>query len=155
MSVISVDFTPASATADRRDVPNSCPFAEVLTCDTGTGLGYRLGGHFAGPDVLIVGHAPIADQVFDRLITLPTLGWLRGTLTLINLSVLTLSGENPRLAQFFQPRPDELLFLPYHITPETAQEAATQGYWSVLRLCADMGMIAGRGVPRPTAARQG
>ncbi len=130
----------------------SAPFADVFTAENGALLGYRLGGHIAGPRVLVVGHDPIAAPVFDRLMALPTLGWLYGELTLINLTALDTAKESRRFAEFILPKPDELMFLPYNLRTREERKTCDAGYWSVLRLCTDLGMISGRGVPRSIAA---
>ncbi len=45
-------------------------------------LGYIVGGHRPGPNALVAGYQPVADLVFDALLALPSLPWIRGTLYL-------------------------------------------------------------------------
>lgn len=124
------------------------PLVEFLTNDRGTAtLGFRIGGFNAGPDVLVAGHTPIANLVYDRLLLLPTLAWMRGRLTLVFLHEFEREGLHSHFGKMFDPSPDELLFLPYDLIDAHHAKAASEGYWTVLRLCARLGMVTGRGVP--------
>lgn len=124
------------------------PLIEVLTDVSGQRtIGYKLGGYRVGPSVLVAGHAPIAAKVYDRLMRLPTIGWMHGSLTLVFLNELEQNGFQIYFGPRIEPRPDELHFLAYHLDPTHHAEAAEAGYWSTLRLCARLGMISGRGIP--------
>jgi len=137
-----MDMVSSSFDAD------NVPLIEVLTDTSGQRtIGYRLGGYHAGPSVLVAGHAPVANQVYDRLLRLPTIGWMHGTLTLVLLNELEQHGFQAYLGHRIEPRPDEMHFLSYHLDTSFHEEAAEEGYWSTLRLCAKLGMISGRGVP--------
>ncbi|WP_131802285.1 hypothetical protein [Yoonia tamlensis] len=127
---------------------NSAAFVEVLTTNQqGKPFGLKFGGAFAGPNVLVAGHRPLTSMVCDRLLQLPTIHWMRGTLTVISLDALEEAAMSRSVASVIEGRPDELLFLPY--APRTAfrEAAAKESYWSILRLCTSLGMISGRGIP--------
>lgn len=122
-------------------------FVEVLTSErSSTVIGYRLGGASPGPNILIAGHAPIADAVYDQLVGLATLPWMRGTLYLISLNALDGQEIGESLSFVPEDHIDEVLFLPYAGQPEFIEAATKTGYWSILQVCARMGMIDGRGV---------
>jgi hypothetical protein len=125
------------------------PLLEVLTDPTGKHtIGFKLGGFKPGPNLLVAGHAPVADRVFERLTTLPTLGWMRGSLTLILLTEMERYGGDVYMGGMLDPKPDELHFLAYHLDPAHQDAAVTEGYWSTLQLCVTLGMISGRGIPK-------
>ncbi|MEL6102726.1 MAG: hypothetical protein AAFR68_15620, partial [Pseudomonadota bacterium] len=63
-------------------------YVEVLTTSQGAVFGYRLKGASAGPQVVVAGVCPNAEQVFERLLLTPTLPWMRGTLIVIRLDAL-------------------------------------------------------------------
>jgi hypothetical protein len=95
------------------ETSNEIPLVEVLTTKTGSDVfGFRITGFYTGPSVLVAGHALIADQVYARLMQIPTLGWMRGTLTLVFLNMMEGEGLSAHLDTQIDPTPDELLFLP-------------------------------------------
>lgn len=109
-------------------------------------VGYRFGGAFPGPKLLIAGDGPLIEQAFARLSNLPTFPWMRGQLWLIQLGPLE-DGCLSRLSQSFWDTPfDEMILLPFAAEQKASKQAVDEAYWSVLRLCADLGMISGRGV---------
>ena len=123
------------------------PMIEVLTTDNGRHvLGYNIGGFYPGPKVLVAGHDPVASRVYERLVQLPTLGWMRGSLTLVCLNLMEREGLQAHFGTTIAEHPDELVFLPYHLDARHHAAAARQGYWTVLRACAQLGMIEGRGL---------
>ncbi len=120
---------------------------EVLTsAGSGAVIGYRLQGGRAGPSVLVAGHNPFAEGIYDRLMALPTLPWLRGSLCLIILETFDNEACPDSLLTDPSDKFDEVLFLPYSPETENGPEMIKEGYWMVLRLCAQLGMIDGRGV---------
>ena len=136
-------FLPKSFDSDVK------PLVHVLTAPNSTQtIGYRFGGFNAGPSLLVAGHDPVATMVYDRLLQLPTLAWMRGSLTLVFLHALERDSMTPRLETLVAPKPDEIAFLPYQMDEAFHEEAAKEGYWTVLRLCASIGMISGRGIPQ-------
>lgn len=136
-----------SASPPRADV---IPLVDVMTSPwRDKTIGYRLGGFNPGPSVLVAGHDPVAALVFDRLLQLPTLAWMRGTLNLIFLNALEREGLERHISQMIEPKPDERIYLPYVLDETHHVETANEGYWSVLRTCKDLGMIEGRGVKPP------
>lgn len=121
---------------------------EVLTCPSnGSLVGYSVQGSRPGPNILVSGHSPMAQKIFDMLMALPTLPWLRGSITLIFVEVFDQDVLPRANAHIPKDRLDELLFLPFCPDQDTEDCAVKEGYWSILRLCARLGMIDGRGVP--------
>lgn len=123
------------------------PLVDVLTSQSGSKvIGYRIGGFNPGPSVFVAGHDPVAAIVYDRLMQLPTLSWMRGSLNLIFLNAIEHAGIDAHIGQMTDDKPDELVFLPYFVDEKHHADAANEGYWTVLRACKSIGMIAGRGV---------
>ena len=125
----------------------ACRFVEVLTSETtGLPIGYCLGGGSPGPNVLAVGHSPLMDVVFERLSLLPTLPWMWGKLYLVTLDALD-DGNITDARKAIPETPfDEIIMLPFSTFEGSDEKTADQSYWSVLKLCAGLGMIAGRGM---------
>ncbi|MBV2361304.1 hypothetical protein KUH32_16185 [Thalassococcus sp. CAU 1522] len=130
----------------KTDASEANRFVEILTADGGDIVGYRLGGARPGPSLMVAGYAPLALQVFDRLLALPTLPWLRGTLTLVSLGALNEGRTVCGLDHAPNQPVDEVLFLPFAADSALQDAASRTGYWMVLRLCAKLGMIDGRGI---------
>ena len=120
---------------------------EVLTSPfNGQIVGYKFVGARPGPTLLVAGHAPHAGLIFDRLMDLPTLPWLRGTLCLLMLEAFD-PARPFDAGTFVEHGPiDDILFLPFAGTSPDPRETARDGYWTVLRRCGQLGMIDGRGV---------
>ena len=96
---------------------------------------------------MAAGSCPVAEQVFDRILRIPTLPWMRGTLVLIHLDALDLWGRDfAALAELGTV--DRTVMLPWSSGDAPDERAMRQTYHQVLRVCADLGMIAGRGVAR-------
>lgn len=109
-------------------------------------LGYIVGGHRPGPNALVAGYQPVADRVFDALLALPTLPWLRGTLYLVRIEALgggLAAGDAEALSdvQF-----DRTLILPLRAASPGSIDVTAECYRRVLGLCAELGMIQGRGL---------
>ena len=126
---------------------SECRFVEVLTTarDGGT-FGHKLTGAHSGPNVLVAGHRNLVSGILERLIALPTLPWMRGAITLIILEDLDFESYVQSLRTGPADLFDEILCLPYTADRESTEDAALQGYRTILRQCARLGMIAGRGV---------
>lgn len=117
------------------------PFAAILqNPQDGALIGFELTGAQAGPTILVAGISPLLEAVFDRLSALPTLPWMRGK---IRMHILHHGEAETDLAENII---DEVLYLPGLVVPDLSEEAIKDGYLSVLRLAARMGMISGRGV---------
>ena len=114
---------------------------------TGLQLGHRLAGKRAGPSVLVLAHAPMADILFQRIAALPTIPWMRGTLYLVAHEALdTIHACNDMDDVVI----DQSLVLPFPQSFQSQEAAVIQGYHEILRFCAALGMIEGRGVrPAP------
>ena len=125
---------------DLRDV--EAPFADVLA---GRGFVepylYRIGGVRAGPRFVVLGQNAVAEAVFDRLMALPHLGWVRGSLVLVRVDRLSADPAIAREELFQVGRPDRV-----HVLGGGAVEIKTN-YYRILDMLARLGMIAGRGVP--------
>ena len=85
--------------------------------------------------------------MFDRLLMIPTLPWMRGNLLLIKLNDL-----HDLVDEIAALRPvgkiDRTVLLPWGSGDLSDDQLIKRGYHSVLRACADLGMITGRGVSR-------
>lgn len=137
-----------NADASFEDETFKTPQVEVLTAQKGNvTLGFRIGGFHAGPELLVVGHDPVAGLVYDRLMQLPALGWMRGRLTMVFLNEMERNCLPSDIGTLIASVPDDLFFLPYQLDAAFHAEASAEGYWSVLRSCTRLGMISGRGVP--------
>ena len=126
---------------------SECSFVEVLTTARDGGIfGHKLTGANTGPSLLVAGHRNLVTAILDRLVGLPTLPWMRGAITLIILEDLDFDAYSHSMRMGQTDKFDEILCLPYTTDPESTADAALQGYRTILRLCARLGMIAGRGV---------
>ncbi|MEL6418525.1 MAG: hypothetical protein AAFQ55_07860 [Pseudomonadota bacterium] len=122
-------------------------YVEVLTTSQGAVFGYRLKGASAGPQVVVAGVCPNAEQVFERLLLTPTLPWMRGTLIVIRLDALDdMLGDLHGLAPLGPI--DRTIILPWSSANQSNETEVRRNYHIVLRACADLGMISGRGVSR-------
>lgn len=127
--------------------------SELHQPQTGRQFGFCVGGLMDGPDVVVASQAALARQVYQRLLLIPSLNRLRGRLFLISLDRLDdlqdirslhgLLGVGGPL--------DHLLTLPFvdleTLDDTAAAELVQRNYYAVLRLCARMGMVQGRGIP--------
>lgn len=129
-------------------------YVEVMTNEkTGMAFGYRLTGASAGPQLVVAGTCPSAEKVFDRLLAIPSLPWMRGNLVLIRLDALdNLLGDLSSLSPLGPV--DRTLVLPLPDAKELDETLTLHSYHMVLRACAELGMISGRGVVnKPVGAR--
>lgn len=123
---------------------NGCSFVNVLTTQsTGAIFGYRLQGAAAGPQLVVAGTCSNAVAAFDRILRIPTLPWMKGTLVLIQLDKLADIDADlsalPNLGAI-----DRTLILPWD--QNGGALAVRRSCNQVLRACTDLGMIRGRGV---------
>ncbi|WP_439153727.1 hypothetical protein [Yoonia sp.] len=124
--------------------------AEVLTLPHWQGpVGYRLGGYRPGPTIAVTGHSPVADIVYDRLLRVPTLAWMRGTMILMHMDLTEGHSLHQILGIERGAQIDRVVVLPHLHT----KAALDLGYWHVLQVCTHLGMINGRGV-RPQPVRK-
>lgn len=108
-------------------------------------FGIRLGGVNAGPEMVVLGHGASAKAAFAKLKAVPTIGRMRGRLTLLELDTLP-DLDSHTLAQIIDvPCVDHVLCL---ANDEPGVDPVSDGYWRVLEACAELGMISGRGIPR-------
>jgi hypothetical protein len=130
--------------ADRQP---GCGFVEVLNdARDARPFGFRIGGARPGPTAVVAGYSPVACEIYSLLLELPTLPWLRGALVLITLDALNDASIDKELSDLIGPV-DRTLHLPFPARGD--QEAALrEGYWAILKLCTQLGMISGRGVNR-------
>ena len=108
---------------------------------SGCGTGCRLGGRRAGPTLLVATGPGLYHALHGRLLRLPSLPWMRGSMILARLAEIRDTPDDGRI--------DDIVALPQSATdPVTIAEA----YWTVLRKATAMGMIDGRGVPATQSA---
>ena len=121
-------------------------FVDVLTTENnGRVFGYRLTGATAGPCIVVAGSCGSAMPVFERLLSIPTLPWMRGSLVLVQLDRLD---DIPADLGAITPLGpiDRTIMLPWGYAKAPDDLSIRRNYHLVLRACAGMGMIAGRGV---------
>ena len=124
-------------------------YLEVFTTQiTGNVFGHRIVGATAGPQVVVAGHCEAATDLFERLLKIPTLPWLRGNLVLIRLDALDdLVHDISSIASIGTV--DRTIILADTSSEEVDEFIHRRNYHTILRTCAQLGMIAGRGVARP------
>ena len=111
-------------------------------------LGYVIGGCKPGPDILVAGFRPVADKVFDRLLTIPSLPRLRGTLYLIRLEALADTAPGADIAGLSGKDFDKTIILPLNAVSDSDVDLIAESYQRVFGMCAELGMIQGRGLYR-------
>ena len=138
------------------------PYIVELSLNGGEShVGFCVGGSQPGPNILISGTTRLTGQVFQRLLLLPSLSRLRGKLFLVQLDKLAAQTDIDLIAtRLIKDIIDDQMFLPFisaaDMHPDIFETAVKDGYWTVLRLCAENGMISGRGVsPRPPLSTPG
>ena len=116
-------------------------------------FGFKVGGAVPGPTLLVASHASLARHVYQRLLLIPSLNRLRGEMYLVALEKLENADDAASLREALgiSSVVDRSIILSptslCGLRPSKAETAAGRCYWQVLRLCADLGMIDGRGVP--------
>ena len=123
-----------------------CGYLEVFsTLKTGRTFGYRLVGASPGPQLVVAGHCGESADIFDRLLQIPTLPWMRGNLVLIRLDALDdLVQDIASIAHIGVV--DRTMMLPLGESDRIDEVIQRRTYHSILRTCAQLGMISGRGV---------
>lgn len=110
----------------------------------------RIGGFLSGPTVLVWGYSATMAPAYARLSNLPNASWFKGEVLLTSsgdlvetddLAVLGVAPDMPIDGFFFHP----FVVLDAHAS-EVKARAHDDAFWSILRYCAALGMIAGRGV---------
>lgn len=130
-------------------IASDTPVTPLIHEGTGELIGYRIGGHTAGPDVLVVGYRAASAEAFHRLAQLPSLPFLLGRVTLIYQEALEDARSGFGYARISGRQIDGSLFISYDaagMDGASLDRVRHGAYWSVLRLCARLGMIEGRGV---------
>lgn len=116
---------------------NAIPISKSFALPpSGRKLSNCLGGLRPGPALLVATGPDLFDPLHRRLSALPSLPWMRGSLTLVRLSDV----DDNLPAQDFD---DVLTLLQADCEPDTVNAV----YWTVLRKATALGMIEGRGVP--------
>ncbi|AHD03046.1 hypothetical protein [Leisingera methylohalidivorans] len=123
-------------------------YVEALTATAdGAVVGYRLVGASSGPQVVVAGICPASEHVFDRLLAIPTLSWIRGILVLIRIEALdNLLSVLPSVLASGEI--DRTLVLPFSDAEQADGRVIRRSCHRVLRAWASLGMISGRGLPR-------
>ena len=142
-----------SSAAPVKGVSPNFHISELYLPRSNRRFGFRVGGLMAGPNVVVACEAALARQVYQRLLLIPSLNRLRGRLFLISLDRLDDLQELGSLRGLLGVTGpvDNILTLPA-VELETLDETAAaelirRNYYGVLRLCARMGMVQGRGIP--------
>lgn len=127
-------------------------YLEVFTIrHTGTVFGYRLVGATQGPQLVVAGHCQASSDVFERLLKIPTLPWMRGNLVLIRLDALDdLVMDISSIAHIGTV--DRTVILTDTDQDNSHEALQRRNYHMILRTCAQLGMISGRGVARADEA---
>jgi hypothetical protein len=137
------------------DFLKDLPFAEVLVNPHARiPYGVRFGGDRPGPSALFTAPSTTIETVARRMIKLPTLPWIWGHIYLISSDMIS-SGQQVDVTSCLP----NVIFDDITISAASNQDSTDTldaAYWTVLRLCARLGMIQGRGVatepirkPRP------
>lgn len=97
-------------------------------------------GHKPGPSLAVVGRMADMEKVAARMENIPSLAYMRGSIAIYGV----LSDQEAN----FEPLADDVLRLldPSCNYASNGAPSATQ-YWLVLGRAAELGIIAGRGVP--------
>lgn len=117
----------------------------------GTALvGYTIKGAAPGPRAVVSGFEPVAGMAFKRIISLPSLPFIRGELALVYTDRVSTADLGRLGGDGGADAADEVLFLPFRTDADTdpfdQRRAAQEAYWSILGMCTRLGMISGRGV---------
>lgn len=114
-------------------------------------VGYSIVGATQGPRALAVGGLKDVESSFDRIAALESIVQMRGHLILVSEGAIFDVTSGLTVDHLYCEPFDGSIFLATGRSglAETAIEAKLhrEAYWSVLRLCKSLGMIAGRGVP--------
>ena len=109
------------------------PAAPVpVTAPSGAPVGWRHGGLRPGPRVVVAVAADLLGPLNDHLAALPSLPWMRGRIDLVSDDALVSGAWRPGGPV------DATLSLMGGPAPEAAR--------TLLRLCARLGIVAGRGL---------
>lgn len=142
-----------SSVAPVEDDPLKSHISELYLPETNRRLGFRVGGLAEGPNVVVACQAALARQVYQRLLLIPSLNRLKGRLFLISLDRLDDLQDFASLRGLLGVSSpiDQILTLPTINLDTLDETAATElvrrNFYAVLRLCARMGMVQGRGIP--------
>ena len=127
--------------------------AELFLPDSRRRYGFRIGGANAGPNLVVACQTALAQRVYQRLMLIPTLNRMRGTLFLLIADRVEESRDPMLLDRLpgLKGPVDFMLTLPsLHVAgleDAAVAELVARNYWAVLRTCARMGMVQGRGIP--------
>lgn len=118
---------------------------------TGDVVGYAVRGAKPGPRALVVGRRGAASDAYHRLTQLPSLPRMQGELLLMFDEALDDPYSGVTRDGLYDRDIDGSIYL--SVDAEAIRErsrrahARKEAYWSILRLCAQLGIISGRGVP--------
>jgi hypothetical protein len=96
-------------------------------------------GHHSGPSLCVVGRTADMEKVVARMANIPSLAYMRGAISIYGT-------EDNGTGHF--PVADDVLILLDPVESYAASGApSTALYWQILERAAELGIIAGRGVP--------
>lgn len=126
-----------------KNTETDCSYLQVLvTHASGKVFGHRVIGAKQGPQLVVTGHGRMASRVFERLLGIPTLPWLRGALVLIRLdSIEDADADLDQFADF------GVIDRTLALEDGLVDQVKLRNYRLVLGACTQLGMIDGRGVP--------
>lgn len=123
----------------------------LVAPEGGDTIGYRVDGAESGPTLLASGYRATITPVFQRLARLPSLPRLRGHLLLAYVDDIHIPACETKLDRLFDEAIDRSVFLAFERWPETEPAIVArferESYWTILKVCANLGMISGRGIP--------
>lgn len=102
-------------------------------------------GAATGPQLVVAASDPPAGNVFERLLAISTLPWIRGTLVLVRLDIIGHGLDNLDSIMSLG-KVDRTIILPWGNNEQPDENLTQQSYRSVLLACSQLGMIKGRSV---------
>ena len=108
----------------------------IPSCD-GTVV-FNQSGLKSGPSLAVVGRASEMQKIADRLEKIPSLAYMRGSITIYAVEDQAMSSHVPDV--------DDVLVLLDGAEADATNPVAAL-FWKVLARAANLGIIAGRGVP--------
>lgn len=134
------------ATLEKCDDPRQVSIRQLHLPGCATPVGYHVAGMRRGPTLLVAGQGDVIGAAYRRILTLPSLPWIRGNLLLVHFEDKYPDLDTKILdeaATRFSAVDDTLHLIG---SADDRQDV----YWTILRFVAQYGMISGRGVQTHT-----